>query len=147
MQDREREERGRNRRVARTPAWLVFTRRTPAPSPNPIPTAETAPVLPSEIKPEFPLLLELWALGERDPEIGRELGRLYAEQRAAFADALRRAEAETRTRLRGDPEATAETLLAVADGFAVQSRVEPDRPLEARLGVALLAARYLLGES
>lgn len=94
----------------------------------------------------FRLLSELWTLAARDPAIRTEVGRLYADQRSALADAIRTAASEGRTALRAEPEAIATTILAVADGLVLQAHLEPDHPIEPALEASLQAAAWLLGQ-
>ena len=94
----------------------------------------------------FRLLSELWTLAGHDPAVRAEVGRLYADQRSALADAFRTAACEGRSALRAEPEAIATTILAVADGLSLQAHLEPDHPIEPALETALQAAAWLLGQ-
>lgn len=94
----------------------------------------------------FRLLCELWTLAARDPAIRTEVGRLYADQRSALANAIQAAASEGRTALRAKPDAIATTILAAADGLALQAHLEPDHPIEPALDASLQAAAWLLGE-
>lgn len=94
----------------------------------------------------FRLLSELWTLAARDPAIRTEVGRLYADQRSALADAIHTAASEGRTTLSAEPDAIATTILAVADGLALQAHLEPDHPIEPALDASFQAVEWLLGE-
>lgn len=94
----------------------------------------------------FRLLSELWTLAARDPAIRAEVGRLYADQRSSLADAIHTAASEGRATLHATPDAIATTILAVADGLALQAHLEPDHPIQPALDAALQAAGWLLGE-
>jgi AcrR family transcriptional regulator len=94
----------------------------------------------------FRLLSELWTLAGRDRAVRTEVGRLYADQRSALADAIRTGASGGRSALRAEPEAIATTILAVADGLSLQAHLEPDHRIEPALDAALQAAAWLLGQ-
>src|SRR3712207_6137392 len=69
---------------------------------------------------QFALLYEMFSAGRRNPEIRREMGDMYRALRAHVAGALAEKEREGVVALRGEPEALASVLFALADGIALQ---------------------------
>ena len=92
----------------------------------------------------FLLLYELFSAGRRKPEIQHEVGQLFEATRSHVAKVLRAKEEEGILSLRFDAEAVVAYLLAVADGFALQSLSDPSRDMTPALEAGAASARYLL---
>jgi len=99
-------------------------------------------------EPEYFLLLfELFSAGRRNPDIQREMAELFGRTRAHVAEILKAKEREGVLNLRYDAEAVVSSLLATADGFALQALSEPERDHAGTLAAASAAARHLLIDS
>lgn len=99
-------------------------------------------------EPEYFLLLfELFSAGRRNPDIQREMAELFSRTRAHVAEILKAKEREGVLNLRYDAEAVVSSLLATADGFALQALSEPERDHAGTLAAASAAARHLLIDS
>jgi AcrR family transcriptional regulator len=92
----------------------------------------------------FLLLYELFSAGRRNPDIQREVGQLFEATRSHVATVFRAKEDEGILSLRFDAEAVVAYLLAVADGFALQSLSDPSRDMDPALTAGAASARYLL---
>ena len=92
----------------------------------------------------FLLLYELFSAGRRNPDIQHEVGQLFEATRSHVAKVLRAKEEEGILSLRFDAEAVVAYLLAVADGFALQSLSDPSRDISPALNAGAASARYLL---
>lgn len=92
----------------------------------------------------FLLLYELFSAGRRNPDIQKEVGQLFEATRSHVANVLRAKEDENILSLRFDAEAVVAYLLAVADGFALQSLSDPSRDITPALEAGAASARYLL---
>jgi AcrR family transcriptional regulator len=92
----------------------------------------------------FLLLYELFSAGRRNPDICHEVGQLFEATRSHVAKVLRAKEDEGILSLRFDAEAVVAYLLAVADGFALQSLSDPSRDITPALNAGAASARYLL---
>jgi AcrR family transcriptional regulator len=92
----------------------------------------------------FLLLYELFSAGRRNPDIQREVGQLFEATRSHVAKVFRAKEDEGILSLRFDAEAVVAYLLAVADGFALQSLSDPSRDMAPALQAGAASARYLL---
>ena len=92
----------------------------------------------------FLLLYELFSAGRRNPDIQREVGQLFEATRSHVAKVFRAKEEEGILSLRFDAEAVVAYLLAVADGFALQSLSDPSRDMAPALQAGAASARYLL---
>src|SRR3954453_3253000 len=77
----------------------------------------------------FLLLYELFPAGRRNPDIQHEVGQLFEATRSHVATVFRAKEDEGILSLRFDAEAVVASLLAVADGFALQSLSDPSRDM------------------
>ena len=96
--------------------------------------------------PEFvTVMLELFALARRHPEVATEvealLGRMRSEVGAVLADKERAGIVQ----LAAPPEVRADLLFAVGDGAAMRMLAEPDREQAALLAACGDAVRPLLG--
>ena len=92
----------------------------------------------------FLLLYELFSAGRRNPDIQHEVGQLFEATRSHVAKVLRAKEDEGILSLRFDAEAVVAYLLAVADGFALQSLSDPSRDITPALNAGAASARFLL---
>jgi len=92
----------------------------------------------------FLLLYELFSAGRRNPDIQHEVGQLFEATRSHVAKVFRDKEDEGILSLRFDAEAVVAYLLAVADGFALQSLSDPSRDITPALNAGAASARYLL---
>ncbi|MBS1678371.1 MAG: TetR family transcriptional regulator [Actinobacteria bacterium] len=92
----------------------------------------------------FLLLYELFSAGRRNPDIQHEVGQLFEATRSHVAKVFRAKEDEGILSLRFDAEAVVAYLLAVADGFALQSLSDPSRDITPALNAGAASARYLL---
>src|SRR5437879_5563007 len=90
------------------------------------------------------LVFELFSLSRRNADIAvayAELMRGTREQVAGMLDAGQR---EGILRLHADPEAVAEILFSLADGFALRMLAEPERDFTATVEAGIACARALL---
>jgi AcrR family transcriptional regulator len=95
--------------------------------------------------PDFvTLVFELFTLSRRNEDIAVEYAGLMRRTREQVAGMLRAAEAEGVLRLHADPEAVAELLFSLADGFALRMLTEPDRDFTTSLEAGAVWARALL---
>jgi AcrR family transcriptional regulator len=92
----------------------------------------------------FLLLYELFSAGRRNPDIQHEVGQLFEATRSHVAKVFRSKEEEGILSLRFEAEAVVAYLLAVADGFALQSLSDPSRDITPALNAGAASARYLL---
>jgi AcrR family transcriptional regulator len=92
----------------------------------------------------FLLLYELFSAGRRNPDIQHEVGQLFEATRSHVAKVFRSKEDEGILSLRFDAEAVVAYLLAVADGFALQSLSDPSRDMTPALNAGAASARFLL---
>ncbi|HEY2477866.1 MAG TPA: TetR/AcrR family transcriptional regulator [Solirubrobacterales bacterium] len=92
----------------------------------------------------FLLLYELFSAGRRNPDIQHEVGQLFEATRSHVAKVFRAKEDEGILSIRFDAEAVVAYLLAVADGFALQSLSDPSRDITPALNAGAASARYLL---
>ncbi len=92
----------------------------------------------------FLLLYELFSAGRRNPDIQKEVGQLFEATRSHVAGVFRAKEDEGILSLRFDAEAVVAYLLAVADGFALQSLSDPSRDITPALNAGAASARFLL---
>jgi len=92
----------------------------------------------------FLLLYELFSAGRRNPDIQHEVGQLFEATRSHVATVFRSKEDEGILSLRFDADAVVAYLLAVADGFALQSLSDPSRDMGPALQAGAASARYLL---
>jgi AcrR family transcriptional regulator len=95
--------------------------------------------------PEFvTLAFELFTLAQRNEDIAQEYTELLRRTREQLAGMLAAAEKEGIVRLHADPQAVAEILFSLADGFALRMLSEPDRDFTPTLNAGILCARALL---
>lgn len=96
-------------------------------------------------EPEFwVLLFEVFAAGQRNPDIRHEVAELLNRTRDHVAEILRAKEREGVLRLQVEPNALVGYLFALADGIALQVLADPERDHTRVVEAATLAARRLL---
>jgi hypothetical protein len=90
------------------------------------------------------LVFELFTLSRRNEDIAAEYGGLMRRMREQVAGMLAGAEREGILHLHAEPEAVAEILFSLGDGFALRMLAEPDRDFGATVQAGIAAARALL---
>jgi AcrR family transcriptional regulator len=88
---------------------------------------------------------ELLSAARQNDDIRGELAELYRRLRGRVAEILREKQDDGIVALRSEPESAAGVLLAIADGFEVQSTIDPDWDSRPTVGAAVEVARHLLG--
>ncbi len=97
--------------------------------------------------PDFvTLVFELFTLSRRNAEIAAEYGGLMRRTRDQVAGMLASAQREGVLRLHAEPEAVAEILFSLGDGFALRMLAEPERDFTATIQAGILCARALLAD-
>ncbi len=97
--------------------------------------------------PDFvTLVFELFTLSRRNVEIAAEYGGLMRRTRDQVAGMLASAQREGVLRLHAEPEAVAEILFSLGDGFALRMLAEPERDFTATIQAGILCARALLAD-
>ena len=97
--------------------------------------------------PDFvTLLFELFTLSRRNADIGVEYANLMRGMREQVAGMLTVAQEEGVVRLHAEPEAVAEILFSLGDGFAMRMLAEPDRDFSATVRAGIASARALLAD-
>jgi AcrR family transcriptional regulator len=95
--------------------------------------------------PDFvTLVFELFTLSRRNEDIAAEYGGLMRRMREQVAGMLAAAEREGILHLHAEPEAVAEILFSLGDGFALRMLAEPDRDFSATVQAGIAAVRALL---
>jgi len=95
--------------------------------------------------PDFvTLLFELFTLSRRNADIAVEYAELMRRTRKQVAGMLAVGQQEGILRLHAEPEAVAEILFSLADGFALRMLAEPDRDFTATVQAGIACARALL---
>jgi AcrR family transcriptional regulator len=89
---------------------------------------------------------ELLSAARQNDDIRGELAELYRRLRGRIAEILRDKQDAGIVTLRSDPESAASVLLAIADGFEVQTTIDADWDSAATVAAAVTVARHLLGE-
>jgi len=96
-------------------------------------------------EPDFvTLVFELFTLSRRNADIAVEYAALMRRTREQVAAMLAVAQREGILRLHAEPEAVAESLFALGDGFALRMLAEPDRDFTPAVRAGILCARALL---
>jgi AcrR family transcriptional regulator len=90
------------------------------------------------------LVFELFTLSRRNEEIAVEFAELLRRLRVHLGELLARKQAEGALRLRGEPEAVADVLFALADGISMRMLTERDRDFSETIAMGVLAVRALL---
>ncbi len=97
--------------------------------------------------PDFvTLLFELFTLSRRNADIAVEYTNLMRTMREQVAEMLTAAQEEGVLRLHAEPEAIAEILFSLGDGFALRMLTEPDRDFAATVRAGITCARALLAD-
>jgi AcrR family transcriptional regulator len=97
--------------------------------------------------PDFvTLVFELFTLGRRNEDIALEYAGLIRRSREQFAAMLAAAEQEGVLRLHAEPEAIADILFSMADGFSLRLLTEPERDFSASIAAGMAAVRTLLAD-
>jgi AcrR family transcriptional regulator len=95
--------------------------------------------------PDFvTLVFELFTLSRRNADIAAEYAGLMRRTREQVAAMLAGAQREGILHLHAEPEAIAEILFSLADGFALRMLAEPDRDFTATVQAGIAATRALL---
>jgi AcrR family transcriptional regulator len=95
--------------------------------------------------PEFvTLIFELFTLSRRNADIATEYAGLMRRTREQVAGMLAVAQGEGVLHLHADPEAVAEILFSLADGFALRMLSEPERDFAATTRAGITCVRALL---
>ena len=95
--------------------------------------------------PDFvTLVFELFSLSRRNADIAVEYAELMRGTREQVAEMLDAGQREGILRLHASPEAVAETLFSLADGFALRMLAEPERDFTATVNAGITCARALL---
>jgi AcrR family transcriptional regulator len=95
--------------------------------------------------PDFlTLAFELFTLSRRNEEIAVEYAALMRRTREQVAEMLDSAQREGVLHLHAEPEAIAEILFSLGDGFALRMLSEPDRDFTATIGAGITSVRALL---
>jgi AcrR family transcriptional regulator len=95
--------------------------------------------------PEFvTLVFELFTLSRRNDEIAIEYEGLMRSTREQVAGMLAVAQSEGVLRLHAEPDAVAEVLFSLGDGFALRMLTEPHRDFTATIQAGIACARALL---
>src|SRR5580704_17830843 len=97
--------------------------------------------------PDFvTLLFELFTLSRRNADIAVEYANLMRGMREQVAGMLTVAQEDGVLRLHADPEAVAEILFSLGDGFAMRMLEEPGRDFSATVRAGIASARALLAD-
>jgi len=97
--------------------------------------------------PDFvTLVFELFTLSRRNADIAVEYARLVSLTRDRLASVLAAAQEEGVLRLHADPEAVADILFSLGDGFALRMIAEPERDFSASIQAGIECARSLLAD-
>jgi AcrR family transcriptional regulator len=95
--------------------------------------------------PDFlTLAFELFTLSRRNEEIATEYRALMLRSRHQVAEMLQDAQREGVLHLHAEPEAIAEILFSLGDGFALRMLSEPERDFAATIDAGITAVRALL---
>jgi AcrR family transcriptional regulator len=95
--------------------------------------------------PDFvTLVFELFTLSRRNADIASEYAGLMRNTREHVADMLAAAQREGVLRLHAEPDAVAEVLFSIGDGFALRMLTEPHRDFTATIRAGIACARALL---
>jgi len=95
--------------------------------------------------PDFvTLVFELFTLSRRNEDIAAEYAGLMRRTREQVARMLALAQQEGVLRLHAEPEAVAEILFSLGDGFALRMLTEPNRDFSLTIQAGIACARALL---
>lgn len=97
--------------------------------------------------PDFvTLVFELFTLSRRNADIAAEYAALTRQTREQVTGMLAQAQEEGILRLHAEPEAVAEVLFALGDGFALRMLTEPDRDFTTTIRAGITCVRALLSD-
>ena len=97
--------------------------------------------------PDFvTLVFELFTLSRRNTDIAVEYARLVSLTRERLASVLAAAQEDGVLRLHAEPEAVADILFSIGDGFALRMIAEPERDFSASIQAGIECARSLLAD-
>ena len=97
--------------------------------------------------PDFvTLVFELFTLSRRNSDIAVEYAELMRRTRKQVAGMLATAQRDGVVRLHAEPEAVAEILFSLGDGFALRMLTEPERDFTATVRAGIVCARALLAD-
>jgi len=91
------------------------------------------------------LIYEMFSASRHHEEMRAEMAELYRRMREQVGAALREKEREGIAKLRGDADAVASILFALADGMALQRLSDSDWDSRDAFTAGALTARHLLG--
>ena len=95
--------------------------------------------------PDFvTLVFEMFSLSRRNAEIAVEYAGLMRNTREQVAGMLAAAQREGVLRLHAEPDAVAEVLFSIGDGFALRMLTEPHRDFSATIRAGITCVRALL---
>jgi AcrR family transcriptional regulator len=92
------------------------------------------------------LVFEMFTLSRRNPEVADEYAELMRRTRGQLAEMLAVAEGLGIIHLHAEPDAVAEILFALADGFALRMLSEPEKDFASATEAGKLMARALFGD-
>jgi AcrR family transcriptional regulator len=96
-------------------------------------------------EPDFiTLVFELFTLSRHNDDIAAEYAALMRRTREQVGGMLEVAQREGILRLHAEPEAVAEILFSLGDGFALRMLAEPDRDFSATIRAGITSVRALL---
>ncbi len=90
------------------------------------------------------LMFELFTLSRRNADIAVEYAGLMRSTREQVAGMLAAAQSEGVLRLHAEPDAVAEVLFSIGDGFALRMLTEPNRDFTPTIRAGIACARALL---
>jgi AcrR family transcriptional regulator len=97
--------------------------------------------------PDFvTLVFELFTLSRRNADIAVEYASLLRRTRERLASMLAAAQEDGVLRLHAEPEAVADVLFSIGDGFALRMISEPDRDFSASITAGIECARSLVAD-
>lgn len=97
--------------------------------------------------PDFvTLVFELFTLSRRNADIALEYASLLRRTRERLAGMLAAAQQEGVLRLHAEPDAVADILFSIADGFALRLISEPDRDFSASIQAGIECVRSLVAD-
>ncbi len=98
-------------------------------------------------EPDFiTLIFELFTLSRHNADIAAEYAALMRRTREQVSDMLDVAQREGIVRLHAEPEAVAEVLFSLGDGFALRMLAEPDRDFTPAIRAGIACVRGLLSD-
>jgi AcrR family transcriptional regulator len=97
--------------------------------------------------PDFvTLVFEMFTLSRRNEEIASEYARLMRLTRERLAGMLAAAQSEGVLQLHAEPEAVADILFSLGDGFAMRMIAEPERDFTETIRAGIECARSLVAD-